>query len=107
LRKACFVTLKRQTPFDSESLPVIAIECGEALEWMFDEANWYSNIEHPASFSFTSANGTESIETVGIRLRGNTSRAANKKSFKIAFNAFDEAGRMARLEKTQSEWRAQ
>lgn len=87
------------TPFDSESLPVIAIECGEALEWMFNEPNWYSNIEHPASFSFTSINGTESIETVGVRLRGNTSRAANKKSFKIAFNAFDEAGEWQGLKK--------
>ena len=78
--------------YPSEALPSIFIECGEALEWMLDEPNWYSNIQHPASFSFVSGNDNESLENVGIRLRGNTSRAANKKSFKISFNAFDADG---------------
>jgi hypothetical protein len=76
-------------PFNSESLPSIYIECGDALAWMFQEDNWYSNVEHPATFTFVSAEGTEVVEEVGFRLRGNTSRAAAKKSFKIAFNSFD------------------
>ena len=75
--------------FHSESLPSIYIECGDALDWMFEEDNWYSNIEHPATFTFVTAEGTEVVEEIGFRLRGNTSRAAAKKSFKIAFNTFD------------------
>jgi hypothetical protein len=66
-------------PFNSESLPSIYIECGDALAWMFQEDNWYSNVEHPATFTFVSAEGTEVVEEVGFRLRGNTSRAAAKK----------------------------
>ena len=76
-------------PFLSETLPSIHIECGDALAWMFEEENWYSNVEHPATFTFVSTEGTEVVEEVGFRLRGNTSRAAAKKSFKIAFNSFD------------------
>ena len=39
-------------PFVQNDLPSIHIECGEALEWMYQESNWYSNEEHPASFIF-------------------------------------------------------
>jgi len=76
-------------PYLSETLPSVYIECGDALEWMFEEENWYSNVEHPATFTFVSENGSETVEEVGFRLRGNTSRAAAKKSFKVAFNSFD------------------
>ena len=36
-------------PFVQNDLPSIHIECGDALEWIYEEANWYSNVEHPAS----------------------------------------------------------
>lgn len=52
----------------------------------------FSNHEFPATFIFTSSQLVDTIENVGIRLRGNTSRTAGKKSVKISFNSF-EAGR--------------
>ena len=72
--------------FPEEEIAVIRIECGEAIDWMLTEENWYSNVEHPASFVFESSNGIDSIPLVGFRLRGNTSRAAAKKSFKVVFD---------------------
>ena len=75
-------------PFVQNDLPSIHIECGEALEWMYQESNWYSNEEHPATFVFQSEGSTDTVSSIGFRLRGNTSRAADKKSFKISFNTF-------------------
>ncbi|MDA0303969.1 MAG: CotH kinase family protein [Bacteroidetes bacterium] len=86
-------------PFVQNDLPSIHIECGDALEWIYEEANWYSNVEHPASFVFESNDGVDSVGNVGFRLRGNTSRAANKKSFKISFNTFNAGGSWEGLEK--------
>ncbi len=74
----------------SEEIPSIYIECGDAIDWMFQEENWYSNVEHPATFVFASLAGSDTLTNVGFRLRGNTSRAAPKKSFKISFNTFTE-----------------
>ena len=48
----------------------------------------YSDYECPAIFTYAASNFTETISNVGFRLRGNTSRNAEKKSFKVAFNAF-------------------
>lgn len=76
--------------FLQNELPTIRIECGESLEWMFEESNWYSDEEHPASFHFESESWSDSIALAGFRLRGNTSRAASKKSFKVSFDTFDE-----------------
>ncbi|MBB3697056.1 CotH kinase family protein [Flammeovirga yaeyamensis] len=39
-------------------------------------------------FEFSNSQLTDSLHNVGIRLRGNTSRYAPKKSFKISFNKF-------------------
>lgn len=50
--------------------------------------NIYSDHEYPADFMFTDNTGTVAIANIGFRLRGNTSRTAAKKSFKISFNAF-------------------
>jgi spore coat protein CotH len=45
--------------------------------------------EYPAQFVFQSSSITDTMELVGLRLRGNTSLTAPKKSFKIEFDAFD------------------
>lgn len=45
--------------------------------------------EYPAQFVFLSSAINDTMELVGIRLRGNTSLTAPKKSFKIEFDAFD------------------
>lgn len=86
-------------PFVQNDLPSIYIECGSALDSLYEESNWYSNLEYPATFIFDSENGTDTVSNVGFRLRGNTSRAADKKSFKVSFNAFIPGGSWQGLEK--------
>ena len=51
-------------------------------------ANTFSEYEYPATFIFNDGIYNDSITLVGIRLRGNTSQNAAKKSFKISFNTF-------------------
>jgi len=57
-----------------------------ALEWIY--ANVWSDSLHNATVHFSNAYIDETIEDVGFRLRGNTSRIAWKKSFKLSFNTF-------------------
>ena len=85
--------------FPDNDIPEVHIECGDVIDWMLAEENWYSNMEHPATFIYHSAAFSDTIENVGFRLRGNTSRSAPKKSFKVSFNTFDESGAWQGLEK--------
>ncbi len=64
----------------------------DSLAWILDPANEESNYHFHATFVF--ANGTirDTLDNVGFRLRGNSSRDAWKKSFKVSFNTY-EAGR--------------
>lgn len=48
----------------------------------------YSDIYRMADLVYVSSVGRDSLAQVGIRLRGNTSRSAHKKSFKIKTNEF-------------------
>lgn len=63
----------------------------DTLEWIYN--NVESDIEHMAIVKFTNNNITETIDSIGFRLKGNTSRTSAKKSFKVSFNTFVE-GRM-------------
>lgn len=45
--------------------------------------------EYPAQFVYQTQSILDTVELVGLRLRGNTSLGAPKKSFKIEFDAFD------------------
>ena len=76
--------------YPSESLPEVHVTCDE-MGWILAQENWYSNVEHPATFVFSTEAGSDTVTNVGFRLRGNTSRGAPKKSFKVSFNAFDDA----------------
>ncbi len=62
-------------------------------------ANVYSDHEFPADFLYTDATGSSAVNNVGFRLRGNTSRTAGKKSFKVAFNSFNAKQKFYGLEK--------
>ncbi len=57
-----------------------------AIQYMY--ANPYSDSLHQASFKFSNRFITDSLDMVGFRIRGNTSRNSKKKSFKISFNDF-------------------
>ncbi|MDT3696212.1 MAG: CotH kinase family protein [Ignavibacterium sp.] len=57
-----------------------------ALEWLYQ--NVESDSEFVASLHFQNKYINENVENIGFRLRGNTSRHAYKKSFKVSFNTF-------------------
>lgn len=75
--------------YPSESLPEVHITCSE-MGWIMAQENWYSNVEHPATFVYTTEAASDTVNNVGFRLRGNTSRGAPKKSFKVSFNTFED-----------------
>jgi len=57
-----------------------------SLNWIYN--NVQSDSEHYAIFRFRNNHIDETIDSIGFRLRGNTSRFSQKKSFKISFNSF-------------------
>jgi spore coat protein CotH len=57
-----------------------------AIEWLYQ--NVQSDSEFVATFQYQNAYINETIDSIGFRLRGNTSREAAKKSFKVSFNTF-------------------
>lgn len=63
-----------------------------SLNQILDPANAWSDVEFLADFIFDNGNIIDTVTNVGFRLRGNTSRNAQKKSFKISFNT-NAAGR--------------
>lgn len=73
----------------------------EAEDWdyILHPDNQLSYIEHPATFIYTSEEVSDTVYDVGFRLRGNTSRAAAKKSFKVSMNTFEEGRKWNGLEK--------
>jgi len=86
--------------FDDSSVPKVEIYIDDAhLEKIFHPDSLESNTEYPATFFFTRDGVTESMEDVGFRLRGNTSRFAEKKSFKVSFNSFEPGRNFRGLEK--------
>lgn len=56
------------------------------LKWIYSHVD--SDSEHYASIHFKNKWIDETVDSIGFRLRGNTSRDAMKKSFKISFNSF-------------------
>lgn len=58
-----------------------------------------ANHEYPAKFKYVSTVLVDSMDNVGFRLRGNTSRFAAKKSFKVSMNSFVQGQKWLGLEK--------
>ncbi|RLD26791.1 MAG: hypothetical protein DRI54_02170, partial [Bacteroidetes bacterium] len=71
----------------------------DSLDELLLEENWYEDHEYPADMFFTRNGQTDTVLNVGFRLRGNTSRDAWKKSFKIAINSFTSGRRYNGLKK--------
>ena len=59
----------------------------------------YSDYHFPATFYFYSSAHNDTIQNVGFRVRGNTSRSANKKSFKVSFNEYTQGKKFKGIEK--------
>lgn len=58
----------------------------DTLTWIYE--NVESDHEFRAVFVFNNGNVHDTINDIGFRLRGNTSRYSQKKSFKVSFNTF-------------------
>jgi spore coat protein H len=58
-----------------------------------------ANHEYSAKFKYVSSVLVDSVDNIGFRLRGNTSRFAAKKSFKISMNTYVQGRKWLGLEK--------
>tara|TARA_R110002124_G_scaffold277449_3_gene448865 strand:- start:812 stop:3157 length:2346 start_codon:yes stop_codon:yes gene_type:complete len=86
--------------FDDSTLPEVRILIdSDSLDEILAEENQQSDREFVAGFSITKNEVTETVDSVGFRLRGNTSRASQKKSFKISFNTFIQGREYRGLDK--------
>lgn len=84
--------------FDDSSVPRIDILIHpDTLDWIYQNVESY--IEWRATFIFSSYAITDTLEEVGFRLRGNTSRYSAKKSFKVSFNTYEPGRKWYGLEK--------
>ncbi len=69
------------------------------LTTILNPNNLESNTLYPATFIYLCTAGNDTVTNVGFRLRGNTSRYAEKKSFKIDINSFVPGRKWFGLEK--------
>jgi len=69
----------------------------DTLAWIYDNVD--SDIEFHAKFVFDNGTVRDTIDPVGFRLRGNTSRHSQKKSFKISFNTWTSGAKYYGVEK--------
>jgi len=73
--------------YDDSQIPRIDVTINAALlQWIMDHPQ--SDSEHVASVRFRNSWIDETVDSIGFRLRGNTSRDSRKKSFKVSFNTF-------------------
>jgi spore coat protein CotH len=84
--------------FDDSGVPRVDILIHpDTLEWIYENVESY--IEWHATFIFQRNDYVDTVENIGFRLRGNTSRYSSKKSFKISFNTFEQGRKWHDLEK--------
>lgn len=69
----------------------------DSLAWIYE--NVESDHEFRAVFVFDNGNVHDTIRDIGFRLRGNTSRVSQKKSFKVSFNTFIPGRKYSGVEK--------
>lgn len=99
--------LQAQTPipdlgeiFRNDVVPRIDIMIdANSLTSIYDFNNAYSDTEYNADFVFDNGTIRDTITNIGFRLRGNTSRVSQKKSFKVSFNTFEGGRKYYGLEK--------
>jgi hypothetical protein len=58
----------------------------DSLTWLYNNISSNNNIR--STFVFDDGQRRDTLRDVGFRLRGNSSRGAEKKSFKVKFNAY-------------------
>lgn len=86
--------------YDDSSVATVEITVDEEdLDWMYREENVESDSLHPSTVHFQNAWIDETVDSVGFRLRGNTSRHSAKKSFKLDFNKYIQGQKIHGVEK--------
>jgi len=71
----------------------------DSLTQIFHPDSAESDHEYPATCIFNNGIINDTLENIGFRLRGNTSRYAQKKSFKVSINSFESGRKFYGLEK--------
>lgn len=71
----------------------------DTLAWIYQYENLESDIEWHAMLVFNNGTIHDTIENIGFRLRGNTSRYSAKKSFKVSFNTWESGRKYHGVEK--------
>jgi len=91
---------EKDAVFGDDVIPRVDILLpADSLAWILNENNLQSNYHFHATFIFDNGNILDTLENVGFRLRGNTSRGADKKSFKISFNTYESGREFYGIEK--------
>ena len=73
--------------FDNSRVSTVYIQIpADSLQYIME--NVLSEHYFMASFIYNYGSGSDTLHNVGFRLRGNTSRYSEKKSFKISFNEY-------------------
>lgn len=84
--------------FKDDVVPKVDIYINpDTLEWIYENVESYE--EFHAVFIYNNGNIIDTIDNIGFRLRGNTSRYSAKKSFKVSFNTFEPGRKWYGLEK--------
>jgi spore coat protein H len=101
------ISLSAQNPFPApgplyrdDAVPRVDIWLpADSLAILLAPGNEQSNYHWHATFAFDNGNQRDTLYNVGLRLRGNTSRTAEKKSFKVSFNTYEPGRQWNGVEK--------
>lgn len=86
--------------FRDDVIPRIDITLpADSLAAILDWNNRDSDYHYHATFVFDNGSIRDTVENIGFRLRGNTSRSSQKKSFKVSFNTYEKGRKYHGLEK--------
>lgn len=84
--------------FDDSTLPEIFITLDPG-DLNLILSNVTSDTEYPATFVFMRDGVSDTLQNIGFRIRGNTSRFSEKKSFKVSFDTFVDGREYRGLDK--------
>lgn len=86
--------------FRDDIVPRIDITINpDSLKLIIDKTDIWSDHEYIADFVFDNSTVRDTLKSIGFRLRGNTSRFSQKKSFKVSFNTYEKGRKYYGVEK--------